>query len=222
MSNARLQILARLRGSASSASDISSPSFPVRTFSWDAQERLARFRAALEAVHGEVHLVDEDWPATLHDLLTARGVETLLYGPGCDAGDALAQRWPTGTSEGGPRLVPYLEPVESFRETLFDSIDAGFTSCRGAIAETGTLVLWPSVSEPRLLSLVPPIHIVLLAADSISSTFAELMAQQGWSSGMPTNALLITGPSKSADIEQTLAYGVHGPKTLIVLVHVDG
>ncbi len=39
--------------------------------------------------------------------------------------------------------------------------------------------------------------------------------------GMPTNALLITGPSKSADIEQTLAYGVHGPKELLVLVRQD-
>jgi L-lactate dehydrogenase complex protein LldG len=38
---------------------------------------------------------------------------------------------------------------------------------------------------------------------------------------MPANALLITGPSKSADIEQTLTYGVHGPKELIVLVRVD-
>jgi L-lactate dehydrogenase complex protein LldG len=38
---------------------------------------------------------------------------------------------------------------------------------------------------------------------------------------MPTNALLITGPSKSADIEQTLAYGVHGPKELLVLVRHD-
>ena len=39
-----------------------------------------------------------------------------------------------------------------------------------------------------------------------------------WSDKMPTNALLISGPSKSADIEQTLAYGVHGPKELVVLL----
>ncbi|WP_278366532.1 LUD domain-containing protein, partial [Marinobacter salarius] len=41
---------------------------------------------------------------------------------------------------------------------------------------------------------------------------------QNWAAGMPTNALLVSGPSKTADIEQTLAYGVHGPKELIVLV----
>ena len=44
------------------------------------------------------------------------------------------------------------------------------------------------------------------------------MIKQRWAEAMPTNALLISGPSKSADIEQTLAYGVHGPKELIVLV----
>ena len=92
------------------------------------------------------------------------------------------------------------------------------TSCRGAIAETGSLVLWPTPEEPRLLSLVPPIHCVLLDATQIRSTFAELSVEQGSSQGMPTNALLISGPSKSADIEQTLADGVHGPKELIVLV----
>jgi L-lactate dehydrogenase complex protein LldG len=58
-----------------------------------------------------------------------------------------------------------------------------------------------------------------LDAARITSTFHALMADQDWvGQGMPTNALLITGPSKSADIEQTLAYGVHGPKELIVLV----
>jgi len=71
---------------------------------------------------------------------------------------------------------------------------------------------------PRLLSLVPPIHFVLLDATEICSTFHELLRKQAWAVGMPTNALLISGPSKSADIEQTLTYGVHGPKELIVLL----
>ncbi len=119
----------------------------------------------------------------------------------------LEQAWPDGDAI---RLIPHREQVETCRQDLFSRTDAGLTGCLGGIAETGSLVLWPSVQEPRLLSLVPPIHAVVLEASRIRS-----------GRGMPTNALLITGPSKSADIEQTLAYGVHGPKELLVLVRQD-
>ena len=55
-------------------------------------------------------------------------------------------------------------------------------------------------------------------AGRLYGTFAEVVADQGWAERMPTNALLISGPSKSADIEQVLAYGVHGPKELVVIL----
>jgi L-lactate dehydrogenase complex protein LldG len=44
------------------------------------------------------------------------------------------------------------------------------------------------------------------------------MQVEGWQQGLPTNALLVSGPSKTADIQQTLAYGAHGPKELVVLL----
>jgi len=218
MSTPCARILARLRQSELVA-DQSPSELPVRRFDWDAQERLERFRERLEAVRGEVHRVGDDWPLRALALLQARGARSLLYGPESAAGPDLEGAWrAAGREASGMRLIPYGEPVESFRGTLFDAVDAGFTGCRGAIAETGTLVLWPDAREPRLLSLVPPIHLVLLDAPAIRSTFAEILDEQGWSRDMPTNALLVTGPSKSADIEQTLTYGVHGPKELIVLV----
>ena len=60
--------------------------------------------------------------------------------------------------------------------------------------------------------------VVLLDAANIYNTFYEAMQAEGWSNGLPTNALLISGPSKTADIQQTLAYGAHGPKELVVLM----
>lgn len=213
MSGARERILARLAGSGPEATEPAD--FPSRVFDWSPRERLERFRERLTAVRGEVIEVGDDWPVRLAELLAVRGARNLLYGPGSPVGDALIAGWPP---EAGLQPIPYAEPVEAFKSDLFERIDAGITGCRGAIAETGTLVLWPDSHEPRLLSLVPPIHVVLLDAASIRSTLAEIIAEQDWAAGMPTNALLISGPSKSADIEQTLAYGVHGPKALIVLL----
>jgi L-lactate dehydrogenase complex protein LldG len=104
-----------------------------------------------------------------------------------------------------------------FKETLF-KVDVGITSTRGAIAETGAIVLWPGEKEPRLLSLVPPVHIAILEADKIFNTFCEMVQTENWPEHMPTNAVLVSGPSKTADIELVLAFGVHGPKELIVLI----
>jgi L-lactate dehydrogenase complex protein LldG len=73
------------------------------------------------------------------------------------------------------------------------------------------------------MSLVPHIHFVLLDAASIHSDLHSAITSEGWKDGLPTNALLIGGPSKTADIQQTLAYGAHGPKELIVLLrHAQG
>ncbi len=79
-------------------------------------------------------------------------------------------------------------------------------------------ILWPDAREPRLLSLVPAVHIAVLQAGTIYNTFAEAMSSERWPEGMPTNVLLISGPSKTADIELVLTFGVHGPKELIVLI----
>jgi len=52
------------------------------------------------------------------------------------------------------------------------------------------------------MSLIPPIHLAVLHADTIFNTFWEAVNTEQWNSGMPTNALLISGPSKTADIEK--------------------
>ena len=225
MTDARTTILTRLRSHP--AVPLPLPQIPTRRFDWNEQERVAQFRQMIEAVRAEVHEVGADWPARLAALLRDKGATNLRYGPNGPLAAELTAGWPGD----GPVLIPQVQPIEDCRDDLFGATDAGFTSCRAAIAETGSLVLWPTPAEPRLLSLVPPIHCVLLRRAQIVSTLHELMLQEDWSgerassdardsaaSGMPTNALLVSGPSKSADIEQTLAYGVHGPAQLLVLL----
>jgi L-lactate dehydrogenase complex protein LldG len=121
------------------------------------------------------------------------------------------------------KLLPYADAIDSWRDVLFDDIDASLTLARSAIAEIGSLILWPNASEPRLMSLVPSVHFVLLDVATIHSDFHSAITTEGWKDGLPTNALLICGPSKTADIQQTLAYGAHGPRELVVLLrHAKG
>ena len=217
MSDARSSILASLRASrdAHPVETVASDFTVLKEKRWSPAERLERLKRMMEAVHTEfLDATEQDWPAVVQAFLTEAGARTLLYAPATEAGARLESAW----GEGGPELVRYDRPVDEFKEEMFTGIDAGITQTLGAIADTGSLVLWPSADEPRLLSLVPHIHVALLKADALHDTFWQVMTGNRWSEGMPTNALLISGPSKTADIEQTLAYGVHGPKRLIVVV----
>ena len=191
---------------------------PVKTYS--RQEKIENLKRLMGAMRTEVHLTGvANWMDKLEEVLKSRGVKTLLFGPQTQIGAALQQRRQQAGS-GLPELVPFDREIEHLKETVFN-VDAGITSTHGAIAEIGALILWSSIDEPRQISLVPPIHVSVLNADNIYSTFLEVMQQENWAGGMPTNAFLISGPSKTADIELTLAFGVHGPKELIVLI-VDG
>ena len=111
--------------------------------------------------------------------------------------------------------------VHGEQAALFNEAAAGVTLSRAAIAETGTVVLWSGPQSPRLLSLVPPVHIVIVDAHAVYDTLSEVMHAERWSDGLPTNVILVSSPSKTADIQQTLAYGAHGPKQLIVLLVED-
>lgn len=220
MSNARATILNRLRSIQSTPA----PALPEWSVHMPPEARLTQFRERLEASHAEVVSSDAaGWPAVLAERIRARsntaisadGAFSVLYAPDTTFGQQLAGAW---ASEADLRLVPYDQPVETLKETLVHGVDAAVTTTRGGIAETGTLILWPTPEEPRLMSLLPPLHVALVDANCIHGTLTEAMQAQDWASGMPTNALLISGPSKTADIEQTLAYGVHGPKDLLVIV----
>jgi len=143
-------------------------------------------------------------------------IGNLLYGPGGPLGGELREA--SREQQGLPDLVGFEQEIEVCREQIFFEIEAAVTSVRAGVAASGTLVLWPTAEEPRSMSLVPPIHFAVLDSRSIHATFADVVEQEGWNSGMPANALLISGPSKTADIEQTLTHGMHGPTELVILI----
>lgn len=102
------------------------------------------------------------------------------------------------------------------------SYDVGVSGVQAAIAETGTVVLDSSRERHRLLSLVPPVHIAIVKASQIFETLGETLAFMQRDTEVSPIVTFVTGPSRTADIELTLAIGVHGPQELFVVVLDDG
>jgi L-lactate dehydrogenase complex protein LldG len=175
------------------------------------RDPLEHFAARLEAVGGHLLLASSLTEASqvigriLRDA-TARRVAT----SNSPLVDAVVARLP----ETSPWCVLR---TPSTRE-IFDA-DVGISSAQCAIAESGTLVLGSDEERNRLVSLIPPIHIVLLHADSLRATLGEALASFEPVAGeMASRAItFITGPSRTADIEQMLVMGVHGPQMLYVV-----
>jgi len=91
----------------------------------------------------------------------------------------------------------------------------------GAVAETGTLVLTSGADNPTTLNFLPENHIVVLDARDIAGDFEAVLRRLRAKFGpgvLPRVVNFITGPSRSADIEQTLILGAHGPRRLHVIV----
>ena len=170
------------------------------------------FRQALEAVSGRCVIVHSEDEAAL-------AIQRIID-------DAKAQR--VAISD-GPLVKKTLARVktkalflaEPNQSELFDC-DVGITGAQWAIAETGTLVLESEHERNRLASLVPPIHVAIIESNRIRRTMSEALGLiKDDDVGLSRAVTFITGPSRTSDIELTLAIGVHGPGELHVIV-IDG
>jgi L-lactate dehydrogenase complex protein LldG len=161
-------------------------------------ENLADYRAI---VH---RCTAADLPATLAGMLAARGSRTVLVPPG------LEQAW---LAEADTEQVP--DRVESTPHEL-DRIDSVVTACAVAVAETGTLVLDGGPDQGRRrITLVPDHHIcVVRVPDQVVSSVPQALERLD-----PLRPLTwISGPSATSDIELDRVEGVHGPRTLEVVL----
>jgi L-lactate dehydrogenase complex protein LldG len=101
-------------------------------------------------------------------------------------------------------------------DQLYD-LDASVTDVTYAIAETGSLVIKSSPTHGRSLSLVPVVHVAIVEPKNCLPDLLDLM-QKLKHEGVGNNVNIITGPSKTADIEGALVVGVHGPGEVQVFV----
>ncbi|MBN3763819.1 lactate utilization protein C [Burkholderia sp. Ac-20365] len=221
--NARERMLGRLRAAAPAAvssdalkqlDDSIDLHYDSRRVTQPAQALIESMQSALTASHAEVFRASErTWAALIAQRLRESNVKRLLLDTSLAEGAALQQALPSSVTARN-----YDQPIENWKAELFETIDAGFTVARSGLAATGTLIVTPDAGSPRTMSLVPPLHIALVYAHSLHADLHAAMRAEHWQAGMPTNLVMISGPSKTSDIQQTLAYGAHGPRELWVVI----
>ena len=96
--------------------------------------------------------------------------------------------------------------------------DIGITSVDYALAATGSFVMLSSPNEARLVSLLPPAHIAVFPRSRILANLDELLTVLPRPADQTSSMVLITGPSRTADIEQILVRGVHGPGEIYAVI----
>jgi L-lactate dehydrogenase complex protein LldG len=153
----------------------------------------------------------DDLAATVAAALTERGAGTVVAPAGLDE-TWLAQVSSTvridGTGTGDQLTVAEL-----------DALDGVVTSCATAIAETGTLILDGSAGMGRrVVTLIPDYHLCIVLPGQICADIPQALARL-----QPTRPItMISGPSATSDIELNRVEGVHGPRTLEVIIVAEG
>ncbi|MCO6449437.1 MAG: lactate utilization protein [Caldilineales bacterium] len=221
MSDARSEVLDRIRQSLKQAylpaTTETSPLAPTPpSFDRPLPEVFAK---ALRAVQGRVYEMDSMDEA--RDFLLSefeqRQINRLLcWEPGIIGIPGLAE----GLRSQGIEITPSRldSPMRQASLTDLAEIEVGLTGAAAGLARTGTLVLHSDRYHGRLASLMPPVHYAVLRASQIYADIGDWIRAAGVADRIAesSNTVLITGPSRSADIAQTLTLGAHGPKEVHV------
>ena len=180
-------------------------------------ERIELFTSMAEAVFATVARVSgaDAVPGAVADYLAQHNLPPALV----MAPDPALDAYPWGE-----------RPMLAIRRGRAEEADrVGVTGAVMGFAETGTLMMTSGPDHPSTLNFLPETHIVVLPAEKIGGAYEEGWAHLRAEGGpdvdanfMPRTVNLVTGPSRTADIEQTIALGAHGPRRLhIVIVEGD-
>lgn len=192
--------------------------YDSHTVKQDQLTSLKHWANTMRAVKTEIHWVCQDnWQKILLQIIIDKKINNLLFSSQTAHGET-AEKF-IKKERPATILTDFAEEIDSWKKELFHQIDASFTDVHCGIAQTGSLILIPDKNQPRSMSLVPPIHIALFDTSKLMPDFfaAQKTFKLKELDNMPSNIVLISGPSKTADIQLTLAYGAHGPRDLVVL-----
>ena len=187
------------------------------------EELRTRFVAALKAAGAQaIEVADEAGAAgQIADLLRSCNLRSAVIGEGITTDSAsVAARLSSDGYEVTRIGPPDGQAATGFKQRL-STIDVGIVEADYAIASTGTLALVATPERPRSVSLIPPINIVLLRTARILPDLAAVLRAVGPETIASRPMVLVTGPSRTADIEKRIVIGVHGPKELYVVIIGD-
>jgi len=161
---------------------------------------VAAFAKKLSAQYADVRMLDSmaEVPGAIADILRGRNMAAVIHIPPDSELSALDL----------PNVEIKREPPGPF--------DAAVTVAPFAIAETGTLAYVAGKGAPASWHYRPVLEIAILRASSVVAEFDDVLA--ALPNGLPSTLNLVSGPSRTGDIEQTMELGAHGPKALAVLV----
>lgn len=219
---ARDQILAKLRRGVNNPellTDRSRKLVSAAPAPFEPAELVARWRAELEALTGIVHgpLPESDALAQLVELAGQFEPKSVI------AWDNADLPLP-GVSE---RLQAAGITVEKIDDSARDpatrqrleKVPVGVTGAIAGLADTGSIIVDTGPGRPRMASLLPPVHIALLPVAQLYPDLAAWMALRGGNLlANVANLTIISGPSRTADIELNLVLGVHGPRHVHVIL----
>lgn len=173
----------------------------------DPHDLLGSFERAATTLSARVHRVPGDAvPVELVQAFVERhGVHRAVV-----SAAPLAQRV-------GATLTAIGVEVSALSVAAAADADLGVTSATFGLATTGTVVQDSLVEGGRTASLLPPAHLCILPAERIVASTTEVLRALG-ARTLPSNLVLVTGPSRSGDIEQIIVRGVHGPIELDIVV----
>lgn len=209
MTGPREDILSRLRAQTR---DHETPP-PVWRSRRHFDDLAARFVESLTTVHGEAMHVSSLAAALdrLGELL--QSIEAQHVVVNCEApfdNLDLSTRWPE---------VEWftVDRTPGDLRAFCCTADVGISCADAALAETGSVIVSSGPGRSRLVTLLPPVHIAFVPLTRLTADiFTWTAARQG---PLPASVNVISGPSKTADIEQTMAIGVHGPKRFIAVLY---
>jgi L-lactate utilization protein LutC len=207
----REHILHRVRtalGRSAGQDATPAPAVRLRIPEVDLEARIACMRMRIETLAGETHRVATKEAA-------CRLVAQIVAGRSVVASNA------PYLAECGILALPGvrtgIRDVEEMRTVAAES-EVGITSADYALADTGTLAMISSASEARLVSLLPLLHVAVVPVERILTGLDELFTLLPRPADQSSSLVLITGPSRTADIEQILVRGVHGPGQITVII----